>query len=176
MGVFDGVGWRSCGVSPDDAGALGGLVVDWVAVPLLGFEDEEDTIYVQVATTIAASAETRRREYAPLEAVADSYPKYVLSLDPIAGERSAGIYHMRIPDPARATAYGDVTLRPRPSATVKSRRKRITRYIPLVNGSSSVIICVPANARYPQQSPGRLVGARWAQKPEYSRGDVFSRC
>lgn len=39
----------------------------------------EDTIYGQVATAIAASAETRRREYAALEAIAAGYPKYVLT-------------------------------------------------------------------------------------------------
>jgi predicted AAA+ superfamily ATPase len=56
-------------------GKVGTTEVDFVA------RRQEDTIYVQVATTIAASAETRRREYAPLEAIADNYPKYVLSLD-----------------------------------------------------------------------------------------------
>jgi predicted AAA+ superfamily ATPase len=59
---------------------------------------QEDTIYVQVATTITASAETRRREYAPLEAIGDNYPKYVLSLDQVAGDKSGGIHHLRIPD------------------------------------------------------------------------------
>jgi predicted AAA+ superfamily ATPase len=73
-------------------GKVGTTEVDFVA------QRQEDTIYVQVATTIAASAETRRREYAPLEAIADNYPKYVLSLDPLAGDKSGGIHHLRIPD------------------------------------------------------------------------------
>jgi len=47
---------------------------------------------------IAASAETRRREYAPLEAIAGNYPKYVLSLDPLAGDSGGGLHHLRIPD------------------------------------------------------------------------------
>lgn len=58
---------------------------------------QEHTIYVQVATTIA-SAETRRREYAPLEAIPDNYPKYVLTLDPLAGDNTGGIHHLPIHD------------------------------------------------------------------------------
>jgi uncharacterized protein len=59
---------------------------------------QEDTIYIQVATTIAASAETRRREYAPLEAIADNHPKYVITLDPLAGDNTGGIHHLPIHD------------------------------------------------------------------------------
>lgn len=73
-------------------GRIGATEVDFVA------RRQEETIYLQVATTIAASEETRRREYAPLEAIADNYPKYVLTLDPTAGDRTGGIHHLRIPD------------------------------------------------------------------------------
>jgi uncharacterized protein len=82
-----------------NVGKVGTTEVDFVA------QRQEDTIYVQVATTIAASAETRRREYAPLEAIADNYPKYVLSLDPLAGDKSGGIHHLGIPDFLLLDAY-----------------------------------------------------------------------
>ena len=71
---------------------VGATEVDFVA------RRQEQTIYVQVATTIAASAETRRREYAPLEAIADNYPKYILSLDPLAGDNTGGMHHLSIHD------------------------------------------------------------------------------
>ena len=74
------------------AGKVGPAEVDFVA------RRQEDTIYVQVATTIAASAGTRRREYAPLEAIADNHPKYVLTLDPLAGDRTGGIHHLPTSD------------------------------------------------------------------------------
>lgn len=80
-------------------GKVGATEVDFVA------RRQEETIYVQVAATVVASAETRRREYAPLEAIADNYPKYVLSLDPTAGDRSGGIHHLRIPDFLLLDAY-----------------------------------------------------------------------
>lgn len=72
-------------------GKLGPTEVDFIA------RREDETLYVQVATTIAA-AETRLREYAPLEAISDSYPRYVVTLDPLAGDNSGGIRHMRLPE------------------------------------------------------------------------------
>ena len=66
---------------------------------------QEDTIYIQVATTIAAPAETRRREYAPLEAIADNHPKYVITLDPLAGDNTGGIRHLPIHDFLLSDAY-----------------------------------------------------------------------
>lgn len=54
-----------------------------------------------------------RREYAPLEAIADNYPKYVVSLDPTAGDRSGGIHRLRIPDFLRLDAYQSGTVRRR---------------------------------------------------------------
>lgn len=73
-------------------GKVGPTEVDFAA------RRQEDTIYIQVATTIAASAETRRREYAPLEAIADNHPKYVITLDPLAGDNTGGI---QAPGPRR---------------------------------------------------------------------------
>jgi len=73
-------------------GKVGATEVDFVATR------QNDVRYVQVATTIALSPETRRREYAPLEAINDNHPKYVLTLDPMAGDNTDGIRHLRIPD------------------------------------------------------------------------------
>ena len=47
--------------------------------------------YVQVAYTIA-DRNTEEREYAPLERIADGYPKYLLTCDRLTQRRS-GIYH-----------------------------------------------------------------------------------
>ena len=73
-------------------GKVGAAEVDFVA------SRQEDVRYIQVATTIALSPKTRRREYAPLEAIKDNHPKYILTLDPMAGDNSEGIRHLRIPD------------------------------------------------------------------------------
>jgi len=91
-GVLENIIWlelrrRGYGVT---IGKVGPTEVDFAA------RRQEDTIYIQVATTIAASAETRRREYAPLEAIADNYPKYVITLDPLAGDNTGGIRHLPI--------------------------------------------------------------------------------
>lgn len=73
-------------------GKLGPTEVDFVATR------QDEKLYVQVATTIAVSAETRRREYAPLRSIGDNHPKYVLTLDPLAGDNTDGIRHQRIPE------------------------------------------------------------------------------
>jgi predicted AAA+ superfamily ATPase len=59
---------------------------------------QSDRVYIQVTYQMAGSDETRRREYAPLEAIRDSYPKYIVSLDPVAGSTDRGIRHLRLPD------------------------------------------------------------------------------
>ncbi|MCL2091504.1 MAG: ATP-binding protein [Micrococcales bacterium] len=56
----------------------------------------DEKVYVQVAATILDPA-TRRREYAPLTAIADSYPKYVVTLDQSAGGNQDGIRHVWLP-------------------------------------------------------------------------------
>lgn len=53
--------------------------------------------YVQVAMTITGSVETENREYAPLEAIRDNYPKYVMTRNDIIQERN-GIEHVNIGD------------------------------------------------------------------------------
>lgn len=93
-GVLENIVWLELRRRGYDVtvGRVGAVEVDFVA------RRREDTIYVQVATTISAASETRRREYAPLEAIADNHPKYVVTLDPAAGDRTGGIHHQRIPD------------------------------------------------------------------------------
>lgn len=51
--------------------------------------------YVQVAYTILQSQETENREYKPLEAIRDNYPKYVATTDYILQKRN-GIKHINI--------------------------------------------------------------------------------
>ena len=53
--------------------------------------------YVQVAYTIANSKDTEEREYRPLEAVKDNYPKYVITTDYILQRRN-GIHHVNLMD------------------------------------------------------------------------------
>jgi len=100
-GVLENIIWlelrrRGYGVT---IGKVGPTEVDFAA------RRQEDTIYIQVATTISASAETRRREYAPLEAIADNHPKYVITLDPLAGDNTGGIRHLPIHDFLLSDAY-----------------------------------------------------------------------
>lgn len=52
--------------------------------------------YVQVAMTIE-NMETENREYAPLEAIRDNYPKYVMTRNDMLQERD-GVVHVNIPD------------------------------------------------------------------------------
>ena len=56
-----------------------------------------DYSYVQVAMTIMANRETEDREYVPLEAIADNYPKYVLTRNDMIQKRN-GIVHKNIPE------------------------------------------------------------------------------
>jgi predicted AAA+ superfamily ATPase len=80
-------------------GKAGEAEVDFVA------DRGSERLYVQVATTILASEETRRREYSPLEKIRDSFPKYVVTLDPAAGDVTDGIRHQRVPDFLLSDAY-----------------------------------------------------------------------
>lgn len=100
-GVLENIVWLELRRRGYDVtiGKVGPTEVDFAA------RRQEDTIYVQVAATIAASAETRRREYAPLEAIGDNHPKYVVTLDPLAGDNTSGIRHLPIPDFLLSDAY-----------------------------------------------------------------------
>ena len=51
--------------------------------------------YVQVAYTIGENKSTEDREYAPLERIADNYPKYVLTTDYLLQNRN-GIRHLNL--------------------------------------------------------------------------------
>lgn len=51
--------------------------------------------YVQVAMTIMNSIETENREYAPLEKIADNYPKYLVTRNDMIQKRN-GIKHVNI--------------------------------------------------------------------------------
>ena len=53
--------------------------------------------YVQVSYTINSSRETEDREYRPLEAIKDNYPKYVVTTDYLLQERN-GIQHVNLMD------------------------------------------------------------------------------
>lgn len=53
--------------------------------------------YVQVAYTIASSRETEEREYRPLEAIKDNYPKYLMTADSLLQRRN-GIIHVNMID------------------------------------------------------------------------------
>ena len=53
--------------------------------------------YVQVAMTMMANKETEDKEYVPLEAVKDNYPKYVLTRNDMIQNRN-GIIHKNIPE------------------------------------------------------------------------------
>lgn len=53
--------------------------------------------YLQVAMTVVSSEATEEREYRPLEAISDNYPKYIATRnDPI--QRRGGIIHVNIPE------------------------------------------------------------------------------
>ena len=55
-----------------------------------------ETMYVQVAY-LMPTAEIRDREFSPLEAIADNFPKYVLTMDEVDFSRN-GIIHRPIED------------------------------------------------------------------------------
>ncbi len=56
-----------------------------------------DYYYVQVSYSILGSRETEDREYKPLEAIRDNYPKYVMTTDYLLQKRN-GIIHCNIMD------------------------------------------------------------------------------
>jgi predicted AAA+ superfamily ATPase len=72
-------------------GKLGEKEVDFIA------EKNRKTIYVQVAYVING-AETREREFGPLLAIRDNYPKYVVSMDEVNLGEYEGIRHVHVMD------------------------------------------------------------------------------
>jgi len=72
-------------------GKVGTQEVDFVGVR------DDERIYLQVSVT-ALDPGTYAREMAPLLAIQDSYPKYLLTLDELAGGVDQGIRFMKLPD------------------------------------------------------------------------------
>lgn len=73
-------------------GRIGKLECDFVCrTPTL------DYVYIQVALTIMNSRQTEDREYAPLEAIGDNYPKYVVTRADLI-QRRRGIIHVNAID------------------------------------------------------------------------------
>lgn len=71
-------------------GKIGKLECDFIA------RKNNDYCYAQVAMTIAERS-TEDREYASLEKIADNYPKYLFTLDPLLQRRN-GIIHKNLAD------------------------------------------------------------------------------
>lgn len=71
-------------------GRIGKLECDFILR-----DNKFDYSYVQVAYTIGESKSTEDREYAPLESIADNYPKYILTTDYLLQSRS-GIKHVNM--------------------------------------------------------------------------------
>ncbi|HIY51281.1 MAG TPA: ATP-binding protein [Candidatus Olsenella avicola] len=72
-------------------GKVGTAEVDFIGMGQDGPE------YYQVAQTVLDEA-TRNREFAPLEAIADNYPKTVLTLDRVGVGDYRGIHHLNVID------------------------------------------------------------------------------
>ncbi|MCL2783403.1 MAG: ATP-binding protein, partial [Propionibacteriaceae bacterium] len=72
-------------------GKINNQEVDFVA------SKGDERVYLQVCVS-AIDPTTRAREFAPLLAIRDSYPKYVLSLDDLAGGTVDGVKHERLQD------------------------------------------------------------------------------
>ena len=70
-------------------GRIGALECDFVARRAFG-----EYFYIQVAMTIA-DRETEDREYRPFEKIADSYPRYLFTLDPLLQHRE-GVRHLNL--------------------------------------------------------------------------------
>ncbi|MDR0836850.1 MAG: ATP-binding protein [Propionibacteriaceae bacterium] len=93
-GILENIVWaelRSRGYTVN-VGKLKEAEVDLVA------DRHGERVYVQVTTVMSGSTSTQERELAPLQAINDAYPKYVVSLDPLAGTTIGGIRHVSIPE------------------------------------------------------------------------------
>ena len=81
---------RSTGCSVS-VGRVGKLECDFILR-----DTEQNYAYVQVARTIAAES-TEEREYAPLEMIRDTWPKYVMTTDTLLPRRG-GVHHVNLID------------------------------------------------------------------------------
>lgn len=73
-------------------GKWGDREIDFVA------EKQGAKIYVQVAYRISDSESTTSREFAPLLALKDQYPKYVVSMDDFRKDNVEGVKHLYLAD------------------------------------------------------------------------------
>ena len=72
-------------------GKLGDKEIDFVA------EKKGQKIYIQVAYKIESN-ETAKLEFAPLLAIKDQYPKYVITMDDFWRDDIEGVKHIHIAD------------------------------------------------------------------------------
>lgn len=72
-------------------GRIGNLECDFIAR-----DTDLNYAYIQVSMTIMNDPATENREYRPLEAIRDGYPKYLLTRDDLIQHRN-GIKHFNIP-------------------------------------------------------------------------------
>jgi predicted AAA+ superfamily ATPase len=72
-------------------GKLGDKEVDFIA------ERRGEKIYLQIAYKLN-DAQTVEREFAPLKAISDNYPKYVVTMDDFWQDNINGIKHLHVAD------------------------------------------------------------------------------
>ena len=87
--VFNYAQSRGYGIS---IGRIGKLECDFI---MRG--NKMNYSYVQVSMTMMADKATEDREYTPLEAISDNYPKYILTRNDMLQQRN-GIIHKNIPE------------------------------------------------------------------------------
>lgn len=73
-------------------GKLDNKEIDFIA------ERQAEKIYVQVSYLLGEATETIDREFAPLLAIKDNYPKYVVTLDDFWQDNIAGVKHKHLAD------------------------------------------------------------------------------
>lgn len=71
-------------------GKLDTKEIDFIA------ERKNEKVYIQVSYTPSVSQETVEREFAPLLAVKDHYPKYVVTIDDFWQDNVEGVKHKHI--------------------------------------------------------------------------------
>lgn len=72
-------------------GKLDKQEIDFIA------QKQNEKIYIQVAYKLE-SEETVKREFSPLQEIADNYPKYVITMDELWKENLGGVEHIYIAD------------------------------------------------------------------------------
>lgn len=72
-------------------GKLDKQEIDFIA------QKQNEKIYIQVAYKLE-SEETVKREFSPLQEIADNYPKYVITMDELWKENLGGVEHLYIVD------------------------------------------------------------------------------